>query len=213
MFSFFDSGVVPGFGDSAVSNATSGSLLLARGLSASAFGTEVSVVSGDVAARRVTQRIPPAYVVGGVTAYLARLALALDSGNSTVLRTDTDSTGNGSGAGPELTTAAEANLGFVVRNVDGDEIWLRMSDLAAIDADEPYVATGLVASGSPLEFTSSQTVDLAVVDISNSNVDWTNRQFQRLTPFSLTLGQTVYGAAYLGASEVSRVYLGQVQIS
>ena len=190
--SVFDAAVVGGDTDPNVANATPGCLL-----SFASGDAHDTPIEGDDPDRRPSIRIPPSYVAGGVAAYWARVSL--DAAGKIQVRTATTNTETGGATGPELTDAAEADIGLAFRAPDGSTISFLLSllndptepyerQIQNFDGSSPAFSTSPVSTFSADEwrackdgFDAAAGGQVVIVDTSDPNVDWDNLEFLSAT--------------------------------
>ena len=103
------------------------------------FDDRTELVRSDIATYRASQQIDPAYIVNGAEAYVARILFLGPASRLTLNLASTASDGNfGVREGPELTDAAEMNLGIAVRLTNGTVYKYAFANLIARDPTEPY---------------------------------------------------------------------------
>ena len=103
------------------------------------FDDRTELVRSDLATYRASQQIDPAYIVNGAEAYVARILFLGPASRLTLNLASTASDGNfGVREGPELTDAAEMNLGIAVRLTNGTVYKYAFANLIARDPTEPY---------------------------------------------------------------------------
>ena len=117
------------------------------------------------------QQIPVAYIQNGETAYITRLILQTSRSIQTELRLGSSNSASGASAGPSFLAAKLSSIGIAVQDGDGTVVSLMLSELN--DSTEPYQGNLALAGVANL----SGSLRYVIVDTSNPNVDWTNKQF------------------------------------
>ena len=119
--------------------------------------------------------------VDDTPAFVTSLAL-VDDGRMILYLNDSNSISYGTTAGPELTDDAEMNLGLATINPNGIIRKWELSDLISSDDTEPYrFSAASVSTAGPTnneslrdEFVNFWSIGIALVDMSNSNIDWSD---------------------------------------
>lgn len=175
--SFFDSAVVGGWTDPNIQNATPGAVLLGTGLTFDVRSTLALLVSSVTPSRRISQRIPPSYVAGGVTAYIGIADVARIATAATRLQTTPRLTSGGSAAGPDFIPTAESasGIGIAIRDGSGNTCFFLLNDLN--DTTEPYSRARYSPPGAA-SLVSGSGGSVLLVDTGHPNVDWLNRMFR-----------------------------------
>ena len=176
--SVFDSSIVPGSGDPDVSNATPG-VVWAHQRNVADGNNNVELVDGSDSNSEfhALQRLPPSYITSGGDAYVTTLRFG--SNGALQLRLHTVATGDtGSGAGPQLTDAAETNLALMVRGADGTTWSVRLSALVVDDTEEPYAWLSAGFSNAQRLALQASGAQAVLVDTSDANIDYDNLQVE-----------------------------------
>ena len=184
-FSFFDSRVVPGWGDPAVLDATPGCISLERsvfprhaGTGGGGLGLVIIEPGTQRENRSIIARIPPSYVDGGVEAYWRRVSAIRRVPGQTQLDTSTILR---SGTAPSVPLAPEAidKIGVVLLGSDGKKVSFSLSDLN--DTTVPYISNTFVPDGA-LAYGNRVESSIIIVDKTHPNVSFQDQEFLQFRP-------------------------------
>ena len=144
-------------------------------------GDTIEVVDGTQANQRASQAIDSSYIVGGGSAYITFIRMFGPThfalGRRIQIFIGNTASQSGSGGGPQLTDAAEADLGLAIQ-AGGSTFKIRIADEVSEDPTEPYtwnvgsaITQALISNiGGAAEAKS------ILVDTSDPAIDWDNLQ-------------------------------------
>ena len=202
--------------DSAITNDTPGIALIGTVdpalVTNDSSSRRVDVVNADSSNRRISDAIDAEYVQGTSSAvYLSYLHVISrpDGGRELKMRLNTNQTSSAADGGVNFTSTAIANLGLAMRvpnEVGGQVRKVRLSDLLVSDTTNEY-RSGYVGEwyfqyagtlpGGMQALGGYSNARVALVDISNPNVDWDNLTV-RLEP-TVTMPTRADNRAFGGA--------------